>query len=596
MKTLIVAINSKFIHSSLAAWYLKAACSDEGRDILVLEHTINENYENVLSSIYSKKPDVIAFSCYIWNISMVMRLASDLKKLLPKSVIILGGPEVSYDQYDILDKHGYIDFVLSGEGENSFPKLIRCIEASMAAFDKAGTGDMQKLTGSAELADIEGLSFRNNGRIVTNPPAIVAELDKIPSPYTGEMLSTLKNRIAYMETSRGCPFSCSYCLSSACTGVRYFSLERVFSDLDRLLSSGVKQVKFVDRTFNFNRKRALVIINHIIGLNVRDCNFHFEVGADLFDDELLDVLESAPPGLFQVEAGVQTTNEATLEAINRKTNIPRLFTNLKRLIKSGNVHVHADLIAGLPYEDFRTFAKSFNDLYAVGSHYLQLGFLKFLKGTAMRESAKALGYHFYDQPPYEILSGKDISYDELIVLKGIAHLLDRYYNSGRFWFSLKYIIESTFKSPFDFYVSFLDFYSQEGRLNSNISVKDLFYILKKFADSCMEAGKRDVLEELLKLDFLSSDNSGTLPEFLKPRYDKEFNEKCYSFAKDTSKISKLIPEAVFIPSKELYKKLHFEKLSVNPFTFEETEESVFLFNYISRDIVTGRYPFYKISL
>jgi len=599
MKTLIVALNSKYIHSALAPWYLKAACGDKNRDISVLEHTINESYDYVLSSIYIRKPDVIAFSCYIWNIAQVIRLTADLKKLLPKSVIILGGPEVSYDSYNILVKHNYIDFVLSGEGETSFPKLLQYIEASITpASSETDTWQIRKPAeaAGAELKNIEGLSYRDNGRIVTNPPATVAVLDDIPSPYTDEMLSSLKNRIAYFETTRGCPFSCSYCLSSACTGVRYFSLERVFSDLDRLLSAGVSQIKFVDRTFNFNKKRALEIVNHIISLNVKNCNFHFEVGADLFDDKLLTALEKAPSGLFQVEAGVQTTNKAALSAIARKTNLTKLFANLKRLVKSGNVHVHADLIAGLPYEDYSSFSKSFNDLYSVEPQHLQLGFLKFLKGTAMRENAEAFGYHFYDLAPYEILSGNNISYDELIVLKGIAHILDKFYNTGRFELSLRYIVRSAFKSPFDFYESFYNFYSKEGYLNENISLKEMYHILNRFAGECMEAGQKEVFDELMKLDFLASDNSGTLPGFLKGSNDKEFNEKCYAFVKDTPAISRLIPEAASMHAKELYKRLHFEKLYANPITLKKTGESVFLFNYISKSKVTGRYPFYIVKV
>ncbi len=598
MKTLIVALNSKFIHSALAPWYLKAACGDKCQGISVLEHTINENYDHILSSVYINKPDVIAFSCYIWNITQVMRLGADLKKILPQSKIILGGPEVSYDPFDILDKHSYIDFVMSGEGEISFPKLIQYLEASMApAASGTDIDSIGKRAETVGLDNIEGLSYRKSGNIVTNDPATVDVLDNIPSPYTDEMLASLKNKIAYFETTRGCPFSCSYCLSSACDGVRYFSLERVFSDLEKLLSAGVKQIKFVDRTFNFNKKRALAIVNHIIKLNVKDCNFHFEVGADLFDDELLIALENAPSGLFQVEAGVQTTNKASLDAIARRTNITKLFANLKRLISSGNVHVHADLIAGLPYEGYITFAKSFDDLYNVEPHHLQLGFLKFLKGTSMRKNAKDFSYHFYDLPPYEILSGNNISFDELIDLKGIAHILERYYNSGRFTFSLRYIIKNTFKSPFSFYESFLSFYSKEGYLNVNISVKDLYFILRRFACECMEAEHMEVFEELMKLDFLASDNSGSLPEFIKGRSaDKQFNEKCYAFVKDTPVISKLIPEAASIPAKQLYKKLHFEKICVDPMTFKKTEESIFLFNYISKNIVTGRYPFYKVKI
>jgi len=676
MKTLIIALNSKFIHSALAPWYLKAACGDAYGEVVVAEYNINEHADDILTSIYLQKPDVAAFSCYIWNISLVLKVASSLKKVLPGTVIVLGGPEVSYDAERILEEHDYVDYILAGEGEKSFPKLVKWLADRMAldtsdaicrGYNDAKAGrpgnsdadvsymkygyvntQMQEYANaqagrredsfadSLEQADgedlgtlqISGLVMRSRHGILSSAPAIIEDLGEIPSPYTDEMLLSLKNKIAYFESSRGCPFSCSYCLSSATEGVRFFPLERVFADLDRLVASGVKQIKFVDRTFNVNKERAKVIIEHILQMSKdgTDCNFHFEVGADLFDEETLKLLESAPKGLFQIEAGIQTVNEKTLDAICRKTDLKKLFSNLHRLKSSNNVHIHTDLIAGLPHEDYSSFIRSFNSVYSIKAHHLQLGFLKFLKGTALRRDASEMGFVFQAHPPYEVLSGRDIGYDELIVLKGVAQLVDRFYNSGRFMISLDYAIENCFSSPFEFYKEFYLYLKDIGALQLNTTLRELYAIFNRFVAGRIKEQDMTVFQELLRLDFLASDNSGTVPDFMEKRNDSDFNKQCYEYLRSSDRIADMIPEAAGLSTKMLLKKVHFERFKINLniggdpgdvslqssvlqkqpdgnvpgndiflLSSKSAEGGmVLLFSYFSRDRVTGRYPFFKV--
>jgi radical SAM superfamily enzyme YgiQ (UPF0313 family) len=603
MKTAIIALNSKFIHASLAPWYLKAACGKQCGEVRVLEHTVNENINDVLTSIYTYKPDVAAFSCYIWNIGSVVKLASSLKKLLPETSILLGGPEVSYDAKELLNQYPFIDFILAGEGEESFPKLLQTVE-------KAGLTGKSR---SDDFNDIDGLAWRMGDRTVVTPPACVGSLDAIPSPYTDEMLSTIPNRIVYFEASRGCPYSCSYCLSSATAGTRHFALERVFAELDRLMEAGAKQIKFVDRTFNCHRERAQAIIGHILEMDARarrsngegiGCNVHFEVGADLFDETLLQMLSDAPEGLFQIEAGVQTVNEKALKAVSRKTDLERLFSNLGRIYASRRVHIHTDLIAGLPFEDYHSFGDSFNKVYGAGADQLQLGFLKFLKGTRMRELAPAHGYLFSDFPPYEVLANTYISYAELIILKGIAELVEKYYNSARFFHSLDYVIKTAFDSPFRFYEDFYFHCLKEGNAGGQTGVREQYVLLDGFVSGFLEGEAYALFRELLRLDFLSSDPSGTLPELFEKRSGQRFVDQCFEYLKSAD-IAGMLPEAAGMPPKQLFKKIHFDTAHVKRSENETGNGSawnydvigqVYLFNHMKKDKVTGRYPFYAIAL
>jgi radical SAM superfamily enzyme YgiQ (UPF0313 family) len=416
MKTIIAALNSKYIHSALAPWYLKEYCGSSFGEIKVMEFTINNNIDQILSGIYSECPDVAAFSCYIWNISLVLKIAHDLKKVSPHTVVVLGGPEVSFDAEELLNQNPFVDYIVEGEGERAFKKLLQ---------------DICKVNGLNERPGKKSAVYRDE--------SLIYELDELPSPFSDEMLNALGDRIAYFESSRGCPFSCSYCLSSTFIGVRYFSMNRVRRELIKLIDRGISQVKFVDRTFNCNKNRAMEIFEFIIR-NGGNTRFHFEAAADLFDEEMIDLLSYAPRGMIQFEIGVQTTCGRALSAVDRRTDLNKVFRNINKLRELKNIHLHLDLIAGLPFEDYSAFKNSFNDVYALEPHQLQLGFLKMLKGSKIRKEKELYLYRFREYPPYEFLSNKYLPYNDVIDIKGVEEVLERYYNSQKFKYSLVYII------------------------------------------------------------------------------------------------------------------------------------------------------------
>lgn len=580
MKTLLVALNSKYIHSNLALWYLKACCGDTHGEIKVMEFTINDSPERILGVLYREKPDVVAFSCYIWNVEYVLKLSSNLKKVLSPVKVILGGPELSFDSPGLMGENPWVDFILSGEGEESFRKLLGKLQAA-----------------AVEMGGIAGLTYRDRGEIITTGPAsLICSLDDIPSPYTEEMLNSTAGRILYYEASRGCPFSCSYCISSTFEGVRYFSLERVRRDLSVLMASGAKQVKFVDRTFNCNKERAKDIIKFILSAG-SEKNYHFEAAADLFDDEMLDLLSLAPAGLFQLEIGVQTTNESTLEAVSRVTRMEVVFKNIKKLMGMGNMHIHLDLIAGLPGEDFDSFKKSFNRVYALQPHNVQLGFLKLLKGSRIREERKIYGYKFRDYPPYEILENNRLTFEEILELKSVEELVERYYNSGRFSRTLSFVIKNFFPTAYAFYQALMGHWEKKGCYERSISARGLYDVLAEFIEGTADENVREKVNELLKLDFLSTDNSNNLPDKVKRRLEPNFKEECFGFLKNEENIRRYLPEYAGIPAKQVYKQVHFES-----FNYDVTEgglektRTIVLFDYGQRDKVAGFYRFVKVEL
>ncbi len=584
MKILLIAINAKYIHSSLSVWYLKNSLSDDLGQTVVREFTINDSYDRVFSSVYLEKPDILAFSCYIWNMGMVRSLVRDVHKVLPKSRIILGGPEASYDSQKIIVENPEVDYILSGEGEVSFNKIISGL-----------------VYGNPNLDDIPGLSYRIGKETVHNKldPSMEA-LDNIPSPYTDEMLQRLQNRIIYFESSRGCPYSCSYCLSSITKGVKYLSLDETFKRLDRLVLSDVRQIKFVDRTFNCNSERASSIFSFIIEnySEKKDINFHFEAAADLFDQKMLDVLSKAPEGLIQLEIGIQTVNAVTLESIDRKTDLKKAFLNIEKLVSFKNMHIHLDLIAGLPYEDYESFKDSFNTVYLLRSHHLQLGFLKLLKGSKLRGEAKEHGFLYREEPPYEILCNKYISCDEMIRLKSFEEIFERYYNSGRFSKTLEFLIDGYFETPFSFYEALMEYWSDNGHFSQKPSGRQLYTILLRFGERFCNGHHRIVLAELLKFDYLSSDNSDNLPEGIKRNYYPGFKEKCFEFLKDESNLKTFLCDEGEKSAKQIYKKVHFEPFNVDvlsPLSYE-TAERVIIFDYNRKSPVTGLYEHVLIKI
>ncbi len=497
----ICVLNSKYIHSSLAPWCLSAGVDAYcGPEIAaeVVEGTINERLEDVAQRILALNPRVIGFSCYIWNISATKELIRLVKNRLPGAVVVLGGPEVSYCAEKLLCGEPEVQYVLSGEGEKPFALLLNAISR----------GETPE--------NIPGVCYRRGGQAVTVPPYTPEE--DPPSPYTSKYLNALRGRIAYLETSRGCPYSCAFCLSGRCGSARFFHLDRAKKELLLLARSGAKTVKLVDRTFNANRRRAIELFRFIIenyGTEIpAGVCFHFEIAGDLLDEETLSLLAQAPVGAMQLEIGLQSFNPKTLAAINRKTDVERLKENIRRLISSANMHIHIDLIAGLPYEDFASFAESFNTAYSLGPNMLQLGFLKLLYGAPMRENPEEFPCRYDNQPPYEVTRTPWLSEEELLRLHHTEDALERLYNSGRFRRTLPYLLEKSGTTPFGLFDRFGEFAARKG--TDKISLDDYTALLFSFF-SGQNGIDREALRDRMVCDRLSTNASGRLPPVLRVR-------------------------------------------------------------------------------
>lgn len=561
MKVVITTLNSKFIHSSLSVRYLKSFCKEDVPNIIVQEYTINQNTDLITGEIFKEKPDVVAFSCYIWNISESLEIAKRLKIVNPDTKIIFGGPEVSFDGEEFLGKYDFIDFIIYGEGEETFKDLLRVINEGIESYK-----------------DINGVIYRDSTshEVIKNPPRpLICSLDDIPTPFNDD-LDVYKNKIVYYESSRGCPFNCKFCLSSTISGVRFFSLERVKQDLKLLISAGVKQVKFVDRTFNAKKEYALEIMKFLIeetkGIK-QFINFHFEVTAHLLDDEILDFLETVPEGLFQFEIGVQSTNPETIKEINRSTDIVKLSEVVQRIKSYRNIHQHLDLIAGLPHEDYNTFRKSFNDVYNMEPDKLQLGFLKLLKGSELRINKSKYGYRFLDKPPYEVLESEYIKYGELLRLKVIEELLEAYGNTVAFRNSIKFIIRNFYDSPIDFYEDFSIYWESKEYHTRHHSEKSLYKMIFDFYKNKISK-HIEVFEEVLKFDFLYNSNNPNLPGYLESIDQKEIQIKRHGFLQNEVYISKYLPSYIGSPVKKIIKEIHFEKFKINVLKLVEMDYRV----------------------
>ncbi len=473
METLFVAVNAKYVHTNLAVRYLTQYCKDTVA-CQFAEYTINEPIMQVLQKLYMADAQIYAFSCYIWNISYILRLTEDLKRLKPNCNILLGGPEVSFHAEELLERYSFLDCIVCGEGEQSVKKLLQ---------------DFPQ-----ERCVIHGEPFCN--------------LEEMPFPYTAEDLADIVagEKLVYYESTRGCPFHCSYCLSSVTEGVRSISIERAKCEIARLVQAGAYTIKFVDRTFNANRARALELWRYCASIP-GETKFHFEIGADLLDEESLVFLKTVSPDKFQFEIGVQTTNPKTIDAISRSMDLGRLKANVRALRAAGNIHLHLDLIAGLPYEDYESFGNSFNEIYALRPHALQLGFLKLLRGSALRADAEKYGLVYSGFAPYEVFCTNEISCNEIICLHRIEDVLERYYNSGRFTHSLP-IAESFFDSPFRFYEQLAEFWLKRGLIGQGVKRIKLYELLYHFLQ--VETESRDLTEFLqnLRLDFMQWHSNG----------------------------------------------------------------------------------------
>lgn len=491
MKVIISCLNSKYVHASLSPWCLISGVREFAKneyDISVMESTINGDIYDFANKIIKEKPDVVAFSSYIWNITKTLEICKKIKEN-HSCKIVLGGPEVAYRPKDVLEKYNYIDFVLSGEGEWTFPDFLDNM--------------------NGDLSLVSGLSYRKNGEIITIPEKEYT--DTPPSPFTDEFFNNLNGRISYIETSRGCPYRCAFCLSGRCSPLRYFDLEQVKSDIIKLANSGTQTVKFVDRTFNANSKRAneiLLFIKDNYGSKIpENVCFHFEIAGDILKTDTLEILSTMPVGAVQLEIGMQSFNEDTLKTINRKTDTKKLVENIKKLISFNNMHIHIDLIAGLTGEDLESFKNSFNIGYSLKAHMLQMGFLKLLYGADMRENREKYPCTFNDEPPYEVTSTPWLLSEEIQMLKATEDAVDRLYNSGRFLYTLNYLIDDVGISPFDLFNDF------GNHINGNkMKLSDYAENLYNFF---MNKCDKEVLREKILCDLLSCSSSVQIPEIFK---------------------------------------------------------------------------------
>lgn len=643
MRFLLCGINAKYIHSNLAIFSLKAYADRKkipGAEIILKEYTINNYVEDILQDLYEEKADVVIFSCYIWNISFVRELAAELKKVSPDVKIWAGGPEVSYAANKFLMENPAFDLIMQGEGEEVFSELIRLtveekcrikdvykqseskkvlsgivekrysIERKQAVKeekdieDKYFAGednvyptnyiDMSKLqklqgiavrdfSGKAALGNAES-NIENKTKIINTGFATLMDMDTIPFVY--EDFHLFEHKILYYETSRGCPFCCSYCLSSVDKTVRFRSLPIVKKELDAFLEAKVPQVKFVDRTFNCNRRRAIDIWSYLVEHDNGITNFHFEISSDLLGEEELELFAKMRPGLIQLEIGVQSTNGETVDAIHRHMDLDKLFHYVDRVHELGNIHQHLDLIAGLPYENYERFGCSFDDLYAHEPDQLQLGFLKVLKGTMMEEEVKKYSILYRNQPPYEVLGTKWLSYDEIILLKGVEELVELYYNSGQYTLTLKYAVPF-FESPFRFYEMFSAWYRGKGYHKLNHNRLEKYNILREFLREHIDENEWDTLDEIMLYDMYLRENVKGRPAWAKDtaQYKKEWK------ALYREQGEKLFPEDVqagIYDSKRAANQSHIEVFEINIKKFEQSgqveKKQVFcLFDYSRRN-------------
>ena len=544
MKILLTAINSKFIHSNLAVRYLKSFTNDLPYEGKIREFTINDREERILEEIIKEDPDVVAFSTYIWNVELIERLANLIKKVNSNIEILYGGPEVSFDSVQFL-RNNIGEYVIEGEGEKTYRDFV-----------------LYKL-GELDIDKVRGLHYKNSGDVYSNEKRPLMSMDEIVFPYEED--EDLSNKIVYYEASRGCPFNCKYCLSSTSHGVRFLDIERVLEELNYFIKKKVKLVKFVDRTFNCNHKFSMAIWNFLINANT-ETSFHFEISADILKDEEIKLLSKAPEGRFQFEVGVQTTNDDVLRNINRFVNFSDIKEKVLELMSIKNIKQHLDLIAGLPGEDYNSFVKSFNDVYSIHPEEIQLGFLKLLKGSSMREEAKMYGMEYSPYPPYEILKTNLVSYEEMIKLKKVEEMVDKYYNSQKFNYIIKFF-EKKFNTPFEFYYALGKFFEENGYFNRNIGNIEYYKVFLEFNKKILKSDNK-YLDNIVKFNYLLYNKRRGLPNFLKINISKEEEKKYkdklrekYSFKEKYVKNGELIEEDFYCLFNNNNEYLFIEKLS-----------------------------------
>ena len=542
-KIVLTAINSQYVHLNVAVRYLKKYV-EKNSDIKldIYETNINNQLMNIIKDLFEKQPDMIIFSTYIWNKEYVFSITKELKKILPDVKIALGGPEVSYEWDKIMAENQEIDYIFTGEGE----KVL------LNFFTK-------------DISEVKGVVYREGDNLKYNGiEPLIENLDIIPFPYDDEELQD-RTKIFYYESSRGCPFNCSYCMSSIDKSVRYYSIDRTKEDLKRFIDSPIKLLKFVDRTFNLSKEKYMAIWRFLLENYREGITFHFEINANIFDDETLDFLETVPKGYFQFEIGVQTIDAQAMKSIGRINKLEKLEYNIRRI--SRNIHLHLDLIAGLPYETYDKFRESFDYVHRLKPEMIQLGFLKLLKGTKMYDEREKYGYKYFSKPPYEVFSNEFISFAEMVKLKNLEKVLDFYYNSEKFPESVQWIIENHYESAFSFYEDVAEYFDKRGYLKVNHKESTLFTLLYEFyLDKGLK--EREIFVEYLKYDYLMLGKTGFYPEWFKSEKDGELYDE-------------LIRERNYKSIREGHKNSELERFSYNIFT-KEFEDIYVFFDYRDR--------------
>lgn len=573
MHIILATLNAKYIHTNLAIRYLKASARP-AFNIELAEYTIKDPAFNIVSDLFQKKPDVVGFSCYIWNIEETIKVIKMLKTVCPNTKIVLGGPEVSYDVHDWLKKYNEIDFIVMGEGETSFKELLHYIK------------------GEKKLEDVPGICYLQDGKVKIHaqPPKI--DLRELASPFRfDEDLPFLGKRIQYIETSRGCPFQCQFCLSSIEVGVRYFSREKIKEDIRFLMDNGAKTIKFVDRTFNISRSYAMEMFQFLIDEHKPGVVFQFEITADIMRPEVIQFLnDNAPKGLFRFEIGVQSTNDLTNELVKRRQNFEKLTRTVTMVKEGGKIDQHLDLIAGLPEEDYASFRDTFNDVFAMRPEELQLGFLKLLRGTGLRTEAPKYGYTYVDVAPYEIFSNNVLSFDDIVRIKHAEDVLEKYWNAHRMDHTIEYLVSHVFETPFDFFQGFGTYWEEKGWSRIGHQLEDLFQRLLEYLSTLPKVDLA-VVQNIMQLDYLTPMQFQPRKQWWQDRIESNQLKAIYSAIRENAEVAGKEFASMQVSEKDLFKYSLIIPSSISYEDFingEITKQDGYLFTYFRQ----GQAPYF----
>jgi anaerobic magnesium-protoporphyrin IX monomethyl ester cyclase len=543
MNVICSTLNAKYIHTNLAIRYLKAFAAPEF-DIQLKEYTIKDPVMNIVSDLYQQRPAIIGFSCYIWNIEETIKVVNMIKKVDSSIQIVFGGPEVSYDTVEWMEKIPSVDFIVMGEGEQTFKELL------------------SEMNGEGNFKNVHGIAYRENGQVKVTPQLNKLDLKELPSPYRfPEDKAHLGKRVTYIETSRGCPFSCQFCLSSIEVGVRYFDREKIKDDIRYLMANGAKTIKFVDRTFNISRSYAMEMFRFLIDEHLPGTVFQFEITADIMRPEVIEFLNNeAPNGLFRFEIGVQSTNDYTNELVMRKQNFEKLTRTVTMVKDGGKIDQHLDLIAGLPEEDYASFRKTFNDVFRLRPEELQLGFLKMLRGTGLRLRAADHEYVYMDHSPYEILGNNVLPFDDILRIKQVEDVLEKYWNDHRMNHTIEYLVTKVFPSPFDFFQEFGTYWDEQGWSRIGHQLEDLFRRLYSFLEN-RSVSDIEIIAGLMKYDYLINHKYKPRKPWWEQSFSKQNRTEIYKQIVENPSLLGQNYLELDLDEKDLYKHTMIEELS-----------------------------------